>query len=102
MNMSPLDFAANWAWQTSLAALPLIALMLAAALLLRKAMFTPLRYTLGLLVVVRLLMPISPSSPFSIQNVLNRNDSPQTTVNPEAVIQLESPVVPITAIPERI
>jgi beta-lactamase regulating signal transducer with metallopeptidase domain len=66
--MRAIELAAGWAWETSVAALPLVALALAGMLALRKAVFTPIRHMLGLLVVARLLMPFAPSSPFSVLN----------------------------------
>src|SRR6476469_1916361 len=68
--MHLLEIAARWAWETSLAASVLIAVSLMAALALRKPVFTPIRNILGLLVIVRLLLPFAIPSPLSIFNFL--------------------------------
>src|SRR5262249_7673783 len=95
MIMSSINSATDWAWQTSLAALPLIILAFAATLILRKPIFTPIRHMLGLLVIARLLLPITPSSPFSVQNLLSIEKSIPTGTAPsltpvEPSISLES------------
>lgn len=76
--MHPLEIAAHWASQTSLAASILIAPALLAALFLRKPIFTPVRHALGLLVIARLLMPFAIPSPLSVFNWFNSPAPPPT------------------------
>jgi beta-lactamase regulating signal transducer with metallopeptidase domain len=69
--MHLLEIASRWAWETSIATCVLIVPALFAAVALRKAAFTNLRYVLGLLVVVRLLMPMAIPSPLSVFNLFS-------------------------------
>ena len=55
-----------WVWNTSLAVLPLIGLVLLFQVAFRKHLTSRSSYVLWLLVVLRLLMPAVPSSPCSI------------------------------------
>ena len=67
--MHLLEIVAAWAWETSIAASILAGLAVVVSIVLRKASLTPMRYVLGLLVIARLLMPISIPSPFSVFNL---------------------------------
>jgi beta-lactamase regulating signal transducer with metallopeptidase domain len=64
-----LNRAFAWTWQTSLQAAVLIALVAAVQALGRKVLPPFFRYGLWMLVVLRLLLPVAPSSPFSIFNL---------------------------------
>jgi beta-lactamase regulating signal transducer with metallopeptidase domain len=66
---SLLESAFAWALQTSLAALVLVGLILCLLVLFSKVLTPRWRYTLWLLVVVRLLLPAVPSSSLSVFNV---------------------------------
>ena len=74
MNLAPvhavLVSAFVWVWQTSLASVMLIGLVLAAQLVCRKWLSPRCRYALWLLVVLRMLMPAVPSTQFSVFNAL--------------------------------
>ncbi len=59
----------TWVWQTSLAASVLIGLVLLLQLLFRRLLPPRWRYALWLLVLLRLLMPVAPSSCFSVFNL---------------------------------
>src|SRR5258708_39906758 len=59
----------TWVWQTSLAATVLIGLVLLLQFCFRKGFPARGRYALWLLVLLRLLMPLSPASNFSIFNL---------------------------------
>jgi beta-lactamase regulating signal transducer with metallopeptidase domain len=58
-----------WTWKTSLQATVLIAVVLTFQLLFRRWLTPLLRYALGVLVLVRLLLPEVPASHFSIFNL---------------------------------
>jgi beta-lactamase regulating signal transducer with metallopeptidase domain len=88
-----------WVWNTSLAALALIGLVLLIQLGFKK--FLPARacYALWLLVVLRLVLPAVPSSPFSIFNLgdtLSRPSPlhPPSTGLPVARGRSEGPATP--------
>lgn len=68
--MNHVEAAAHWAWDTSLAASVLILPALLFALVFRNPRFTPIRHMLGLLIVARLLLPVSLPSPLSIFNFI--------------------------------
>src|SRR5665213_1301949 len=72
MTMTPLidlDGIFRWVLQSSWQAAVLVGLIMLAQLLLRKRLSSSWRYGLWLLLLVRLLMPFSPQSAFSIFNV---------------------------------
>ena len=83
--------ASGWVWATSLQASVLIALVLLAQLLLGRFLTARWRYGLWLLVLVRLMIPGGPSSPFSIFN-LTRNvgslSAPGTERDTSALVPL--------------
>jgi beta-lactamase regulating signal transducer with metallopeptidase domain len=98
MTMDVLRTTAGWAWETSLAASPLIVLALVATLILRNAIFTPIRYMLGLLVIARLLLPSAPESPASVYNLaLAATPTEVTSIAP----LLNAPESPILAPAKR-
>jgi beta-lactamase regulating signal transducer with metallopeptidase domain len=58
-----------WIWQTSLYATLLIVLVFVLQMILAKWLTPRLRYTLSLLVLIRLLLPVMPCSVFSFENL---------------------------------
>ncbi len=76
--MHLIELAARWAWETSLEACVLMAPALLIQMILRRAVFTPMRHLLGLLVVARLLMPFAPESSFSALNLTSSHKEPLT------------------------
>lgn len=66
----------NWLWTTSLNAAALAVLVLLTQKLLARWLTPRLRYSLVLLIFVRLLLPVAPSSPFSLENLLRRASAP--------------------------
>jgi beta-lactamase regulating signal transducer with metallopeptidase domain/HEAT repeat protein len=61
--------AFEWTWKTSFYASLLIVLVFGLQMILAKWLTPRLRYTLSLLVLIRLLLPITPSSVFSFENL---------------------------------
>ena len=59
----------GWAWNTSLHAAPLVLLVLASLWLFRGWLSPRWRYGLSLLILVRLLMPVTPESALSLWNL---------------------------------
>src|SRR2546426_749927 len=84
----------EWAWRTSLHASVLIVLVCLIQLAGGKWLAPRWRYALGVLVLVRLLMPAVPASAFSIFNLSKRvwPAAPQTEMN----------VVPPSSMPTRL
>ncbi len=60
----------NWIWQTSVQAAFLAVLVLGLQKLLGRRLPHKVRYALGLLIVCRLLLPVAPASPLSLENLL--------------------------------
>lgn len=90
--MNHLEAAAHWAWDTSLAASILIIPALLFSLLFRHPRFTPIRHMLGLLIVARLLLPVSLPSPLSIFNLLKPQPTAQIPIaplSPPTIVEVE-------------
>jgi beta-lactamase regulating signal transducer with metallopeptidase domain len=73
MNFQALNHAVEtgfgWTWKTSLQATVLIALVWVVQLFFKRALTPRWRYALGLLILLRLALPILPASPLSIFNL---------------------------------
>jgi beta-lactamase regulating signal transducer with metallopeptidase domain len=95
--MHLMEIAARWAWETSVAASVLIIPALLAALFLRKPIFTPIRHMLGLLVIVRLLLPFTLPSPLSVFNLFQ---SPQNI--PGLPVKIAEPPFISTPLPKTV
>lgn len=65
-----LTSAFQWVWQTSLESSLLILLVLAIQMVLRQRLSPRLSYALGLLILVRLVMPVPPPSTLSAFNMI--------------------------------
>lgn len=76
--MNLIEAAAHWAWDTSLAASVLLIPALIFSMFFRRPAFTPIRHMLGLLIVARLLLPFSLSSPASVFNLIQPQPAPVT------------------------
>jgi len=63
------ETAFEWTWKTSLYATVLIVLVFGLQMILARWLTPRLRYTLSLLVLIRLLLPITPSSVLSFENL---------------------------------
>jgi beta-lactamase regulating signal transducer with metallopeptidase domain len=87
--MNHLEAAAHWAWNTSLAASVLIIPALLFSLLFRHPRFTPIRHMLGLLIVARLLLPVSLPSPLSIFNLIKPQPTVIAHVAPPTIVAAE-------------
>jgi beta-lactamase regulating signal transducer with metallopeptidase domain len=68
--------AFEWTWKTSVSAGLLVALVFLAQKLLSRWLTPRLRYTLSLLIVLRLLFPALPSSPLSWENLFRPRTAP--------------------------
>ena len=68
--------AFQWTWKTSVSAALLVALVFLAQKLLSRWLTPRLRYTLSLLILIRLLFPVVPSSPLSLENLFLRRAVP--------------------------
>ncbi|HXT41862.1 MAG TPA: M56 family metallopeptidase [Candidatus Angelobacter sp.] len=79
----------EWTWQTSLYASVLIALVVVIQLAAGKRLAPRWRYALGVLVLIRLLLPAVPASAFSVFNL------------GKAVLPSSAPATPIPAISEE-
>ena len=83
--------AFEWTWKTSLYASLLIVLVFVLQNVLAKWLTPRLRYTLSLLVLIRLLLPITPSSVLSFENLfppaarLTNQDAFQPIPNPSTL-----------------
>jgi beta-lactamase regulating signal transducer with metallopeptidase domain len=60
----------EWTWKTSLSATLLIVLVFLLQKILARWLTPRLRYTLSLLALIRLLLPMAPSSPLSFENLI--------------------------------
>lgn len=67
-----LESLAGWAWETSLAASVLIAIVFVFRLALRKSAPPALMHLLGLVILARLLLPSAPQSPASVFNLVEQ------------------------------
>lgn len=83
----------EWTWKTSLYASVLIVLVLAIQVAFGKRLPVRLRYALGLLVLLRLMIPVVPASSFSLYNLGGdfAAHSSQKEVRSVAEIQALSP-----------
>ena len=68
--------AFDWTWKTSVSAAWLTVLVFAAQKLLGKWLTARWQYFLSLLVLIRLLLPIAPASPLSLDNLIYRSARP--------------------------
>ena len=73
---------ASWALETSAYAAALVLLVIAAQSIFGKLMSPKWRYGLSLLILVRLLLPISPESRLSITNLLHSPAPELETASP--------------------
>ena len=96
-----LDLAApvfGWIWTTSLSAAVLAALVFLTQRLLARWLTPRLRYALILLIFVRLLLPVAPSSPLSLENLLRHAAPPKSgQIAPVAPAPWAAPVNPSQA-----
>jgi beta-lactamase regulating signal transducer with metallopeptidase domain len=96
----------TWVWQTSLAATVLIGLVLLLQFCFRKVLPARWCYALWLLVLLRLLLPVSPASSFSIFNLgeklflsVSKAQNPLGTIGPKSVpSDLPAETIPVKAI----
>ena len=75
----------DWTWRTSLQASVLILLVLLLQRFLRRWLTPRLQYSLSLLVLCRLLLPVAPSSPFSVENLLTPTPQPTLSSPPTTI-----------------
>jgi beta-lactamase regulating signal transducer with metallopeptidase domain len=96
-----LETAFAWTWKTSLQATVLIALVLLIQLAFAKILAPRWRYFLGLLILLRLVLPTAPASPLSIFNLGNHREPPiQVDNRPATFHPFVNPiVVAATAVP---
>lgn len=80
-----------WAWKTSLQASVLIALVWLLQLVFKRALAPRWRYTLGLLIVLRLMLPGLPASSFSVFNFTPRAVSSPQIISTSGLIE-QAPV----------
>ncbi|HEV8607164.1 MAG TPA: M56 family metallopeptidase [Tepidisphaeraceae bacterium] len=99
---APVDWLLRTTWQAAILAL----LVLTVTWLLRRRLPPSARYALLLLVAARLLLPITPQSPFSIFNLIqtsNKTSTPQVTPDPtptgDWIITKQPLSQPLTQIP---
>ena len=85
---SLLDRALDWVWRASLAGAFLTALVLVLQFVLGKKLPPRWRYGLWLLVVARLLMPVAPTSSFSVFNWIEWRS--QTAPAPASVVSSDA------------
>ena len=87
--------AFDWTWKTSLNAAVLAALVFLAQKLLSRWLTPRFRYTLSLLIFIRLLFPPVPSSPRSLENLCRLGSSPKesaaATLAPEPLTEEANP-----------
>jgi beta-lactamase regulating signal transducer with metallopeptidase domain len=87
--------AFDWTWKTSLNAAVLAALVFLAQKLLSRWLTPRFRYTLSLLIFIRLLFPPVPSSPRSLENLCRLGSSPKesaaATIAPEPLTEEANP-----------
>lgn len=109
MNFQTLDqilkVCFEFAWQTSLQATILIGLVMLIQVLFKRMLSPRWRYLFGLLVLLRLVIPVVPASPFSIFNVGERISLNQPTLSesiPIILPQPSLPEVPVRVVPKSI
>jgi beta-lactamase regulating signal transducer with metallopeptidase domain len=87
MNLPGLDSVFNFTWNNSLRACVLIIVVLVVQALAGKRLPARFRYALSLLVLLRLIVPVTPASSWSVFNLIRRDrPSPAATPNlPSAV-----------------
>ncbi|HZV33713.1 MAG TPA: M56 family metallopeptidase [Verrucomicrobiae bacterium] len=85
----------DWVWKTSVSAAILAALVFLVQWALGKRLTPRLHYALSLLVLIRLLMPVLPVSPFSLENILPQ----KTRISQPAlhVMPVSNPTAPTPA-----
>jgi bla regulator protein blaR1 len=102
MNPAPLQHALasafNWTWKTSLEVTVLIALVLLVQFAFAKVLSPRWRYGLGLLILLRLVLPAAPASPLSIFNLGNHHSEQAEIARPPTTIPAFTPAVISTAI----
>jgi beta-lactamase regulating signal transducer with metallopeptidase domain/thiol-disulfide isomerase/thioredoxin/protocatechuate 3,4-dioxygenase beta subunit len=101
--MNSTTFAGNsfsWVLQTSWPAAVLVLLVLIVQMIFRNKLSPAWRYGLWLLVVARLLMPVSPQSAISIFN-LAKFTRRQPVAAPPAQSGMGAPAVPVPALPPQ-
>ncbi|HEX4645071.1 MAG TPA: M56 family metallopeptidase, partial [Verrucomicrobiae bacterium] len=102
MNLSSLNYALevgfNWTWKTSWEATIVIALVLSVQLLFKKILTPRWQYALGLLVLLRLGLPVAPSSSFSLFN-LGRLFSARPTTQTAVPVANVPPPLPVPPFP---
>ncbi|HYV27515.1 MAG TPA: M56 family metallopeptidase [Candidatus Eisenbacteria bacterium] len=86
--------AFDWTWQTSLHATVLIALVFATLIASRQWLTPAWRYGLWLLIVLRLVLPVAPASPFSVFNLTALTINPVPLKRPVEVTPMLAPVQP--------
>jgi beta-lactamase regulating signal transducer with metallopeptidase domain len=73
--------AFEWTWKTSASAALLVALVFLAQRILSRWLTPRLRYTLSLLILIRLLVPLVPASPLSLQNLFRLRAAPMKSAS---------------------
>jgi beta-lactamase regulating signal transducer with metallopeptidase domain/biopolymer transport protein ExbD len=92
--------AFDWTWKTSLAAAALVILVVLTQALLSRWLTPRLRYTLSLLIFIRLLLPMAPSSRLSLENLFHRSQPTRSVAAaPIAPATSDAPAIsqPVTA-----
>jgi len=99
----------DWTWKNSLQVALLVGLVLLVQTVLARWLTPRLRYALSLLILLRLLLPLAPPSPLSLQNLWPRATPPAPPpaaapvvvepVNPPAITLEPLPVEPLPAPP---
>jgi len=99
--------AFDWTWKTSLYATALIVLIIALQRMLARWLTPRLRYSLSLLILIRLLLPTAPSSAWSFENLFPRNArtanqmAVQPILNPPTVDAAPIPQSPPSLLPKH-
>lgn len=78
--------AFNWTWKTSVAAAALVILVFVVQAFLARWLTSRLRYTLSLLILIRLLLPMAPSSRLSLENVLRHAPPAKEAANASSAL----------------
>jgi beta-lactamase regulating signal transducer with metallopeptidase domain len=89
--------AFNWTWKTSLEATVLISLVLLVQFAFAKVLSPRWRYGLGLLILLRLVLPAAPASPLSIFNLGNHRSEQAEIAAPSTTIRTVAPAFFSTA-----
>ncbi len=77
----------EWTWKNSISAALLVTLVFAAQKVLGRWLTPRLRYALSLLILIRLLFPMVPSSSLSLENLFRLRASPKGAVLPPAALR---------------